>query len=135
MHSSKMRTACSSSHLLGGGGCLPQCVVGYHPGCVSGDPLGVGLETLPQWLWVWRPAMHAGIHTPLSPCGQTDRCKNIIFANFVCGRYLWLLQSVYYPGFVFYCMISAIICNTRSYFIAVNGTKSQSSKGKILDQS
>ena len=29
------------------------------------------------------PAMHAGI---ASPCGQTDTCKNITFANYVCWR-------------------------------------------------
>ena len=38
MHSIRIRTASSSSRLLGGG-CLPQCMLGY--------PLGVGLE-IPQ---------------------------------------------------------------------------------------
>ena len=28
----------------------------------------------------------ATTHAPLPPCGQTDTCKNITFANFVCGR-------------------------------------------------
>ena len=52
MHSSRMRTAHSSSRRGGGG--LPQCMLGYTPpgvgletppGCGPGDPLGVGLET------------------------------------------------------------------------------------------
>ena len=60
----------------------------------SSSLLSVGLETCKAW---WdtpprRPARHAGIPAarhagiPLSPCGQTDTCKNITFANFVCGR-------------------------------------------------
>ena len=65
MHSSRMRTACSSSRLLGGGGCLLQCMLGYtyphppgpgHPSPQYGPghlPPGVGLET-PQ-AWAWRP--------------------------------------------------------------------------------
>ena len=46
MHLSMMRTARSSSRLLGG--CLPQCMLGYT------HPLAVGLETHPQ-VWAWRP--------------------------------------------------------------------------------
>ena len=47
MHSSRMRTARSSSRLLGGGACLPQCMLGYTPTrCGPGD--------IPQ-LWAWRP--------------------------------------------------------------------------------
>ena len=42
MHSSRMRTARSSSRLLWG--CLPQCMLGYPPECGPGDPLGVGLR-------------------------------------------------------------------------------------------
>ena len=52
MHSSRMRTARGSSRLLGGGGCLPQCMLGYPwvwawrpPGCGPADPPGVGLKT------------------------------------------------------------------------------------------
>ena len=33
------------------------------------------------------PAMHAPSATH-APCGQTHTCKNITFANFVCGQYL-----------------------------------------------
>ena len=56
-------------------GCEPgnlQDMLGYHP----------------TWIPAARhagipPAMHAGI---APPCGQTHTCKNITFANFVCGR-------------------------------------------------
>ena len=52
MHSSRMHTAHSSSHLLVGG--LPQCMLGYPPPGVGLEtPLGVGLET--PWVWAWRP--------------------------------------------------------------------------------
>ena len=81
MHSSRMRTARSSGRLLWGGGGLPQCMLGYPPGCGPGDtpppvwawrhPLGMGLETppgqtpqLPPWVWAWRPARHARIPAP-----------------------------------------------------------------------
>ena len=105
MHSSRLRTARSSSCLLMGG--LPQYMLGYPPGVgletpqpdpstsslgvgletprpdPSTSPLGVGLETslarppnLPPWVWAWRPP----------PCGQTDTCKNITFTDFVCWR-------------------------------------------------
>ena len=118
MHSSRMRTARSSSRWMGG--CLPQCMLGYTTPLGVGletprpnpstFPLGVGLETPPgqtpealPWVWAWKPARHAGIHTPLETCkacwdttfkacwdttppGQTDTCKNITFANFVYGR-------------------------------------------------
>ena len=34
-------------------------------------------------------ATHTPWHIcPLPPCGQTDICKNLTFANFVCGRYI-----------------------------------------------
>ena len=46
MHSSRMRTAGSSSHLLERGVCLPQCMLGYTP-----LPPGLGMETP----WAWRP--------------------------------------------------------------------------------
>ena len=82
MHSSRMHTACSSSHRGGGltpltrdwiitNACLHACwdtppwVWAWRPpGCGPGDaPLGVGLETptpgqtpqLPPWVWAWRP--------------------------------------------------------------------------------
>ena len=48
MHSSRMLTARSSSHLLRGRGSLPQCMLGYpSPGCGPGDPPDVSLETPP----------------------------------------------------------------------------------------
>ena len=73
MLSSRMRTAHSSSHLLGG---LPQCMLGYTP-----------------WVWAWRPLPAKPLNFPTGcgpgdpPCRQTDTCRNITFANFVCGRY------------------------------------------------
>ena len=99
MHSSRMHTACSSSHLLGEEGCLPQCMLGYthtpttHPHVGLETPLGVGLET-PQpdpstfplgvgletpwpdpstspWVWAWRP--HIARPLNLNPgCGPRD---------------------------------------------------------------
>ena len=59
MHSSRMHTAHSSIHLLGGV-CLSAC---------WDTPSGVGLETHPPvvhletpWVWAWRP-----------PSGQTPQ--------------------------------------------------------------
>ena len=45
-------------------------------GCGPGDPPGCG------------PGDHPGADSPQekTPRGQTDTCKNITFANFVCGR-------------------------------------------------
>ena len=127
MHSSRMRTARSSSRLLGEG-VSASVHAGIHtrPRVWAWRPsLGVGLETPPSvsldpwvwdlrpppsqtpqlphwvwawrplppgqtpqpppWVWAWRPARHAGI--PSLPVNRmTDTCKNITFANFVCGR-------------------------------------------------
>ena len=61
MHSSRMRTICSSGCLLGGGmlGCL------LPGGC----------------LLLGGVSHHALRQTPPPPCGQTDACKNITFAT------------------------------------------------------
>ena len=95
VHSSRMRTARSSSHQPGG---LRQCMLGYPPfvgletppGQTPQAPLGWGLETCKAcWDTPRRPARHVGIpparHAGIQPlpCGQTDTCKNI---TFVCGR-------------------------------------------------
>ena len=92
---------------------LPGCGPGDPPpGCGPGDtPLGLGLEIPPTvvsletpprcgpgdppsqtpplstWVWAWKPARHAGIPPPSSMWTEwlTDMCKNITFANFVCG--------------------------------------------------
>ena len=59
----------------------------------------------PPWVWAWKSTRHGGIHpletckacwditckacwdtTPSPHCGQTDTCKNITIANFICGR-------------------------------------------------
>ena len=121
MHSSRMRTSRSSSHLLGG---LSQCMLGFNPpGPGPGyppvvgldtlpgvgldtpkpdpptSPLGLGLDThpgqtpnLPLGLGLDPPARPQnlpagpGLDTPPPVNRMTDRCKNITFANFVCGR-------------------------------------------------
>ena len=58
MHSSRMRTAHSSSHLLGV--CLSACWDTAPPGPGPGHPPGVGLDTPPgqtpqppPWVWAW----------------------------------------------------------------------------------
>ena len=82
MHSSRMRTARSSSRLLCvcGEVFLLQCMLGYTPprcgpgdppGCGPEDPPGVGLETplavdlkTPQ-VWAWRPPWPDSSSSPL----------------------------------------------------------------------
>ena len=71
MHSSRMRTARSSSRA----GIPPRCGHGSPQPDLSTSPLGVGLETPPKpdpstfpRVWAWRPAMHAGI-----PCPPVNR--------------------------------------------------------------
>ena len=57
-------------------GCLPQCMLGYTP------HLGLGLETPPGQ--TSHLPLGMGLETP--PVDRmTDTCKNITFANFVCG--------------------------------------------------
>ena len=63
---------------------------------LENTPPGVGLETPPPQrparhariptLSPWRPARHVGIPPPPPPDGQTDTCKDLTFANFICGR-------------------------------------------------
>ena len=66
-HSSRMRSARSSSHLLGGA-CLPQCMLGYTPHrCGPGDIPQV--ET-PR-VWTWRPPMPNPLNFPYG-CGPGD---------------------------------------------------------------
>ena len=95
MHSSRMRTAHSSSRQPGGSAYVhagihsPGCWPGDPPWCGPGTPPGLGLET--SWVWAWRPARHAGIHPlgdlqgmlgyhPSPPVNTiTDTCKNITF--------------------------------------------------------
>ena len=83
LHSSRMRTARSSSRQPAGGGgrggSLPQCMLGYTnpPGVGLETPLSAGLETplpdvgleTPQ-VWAWRHP-HMGLETP-SGCGPGD---------------------------------------------------------------
>ena len=90
MHSSRMRTARSSSRLLGAGGvCLSVCW-DTPPRPAPGPPLGRpppgpgpgrGHTPIPG-PWPGHPP-GLGVDTPLL---WTDTCENITFANFVCGR-------------------------------------------------
>ena len=84
MHSSRMRTAhllpVSPSMHYGGGSALG----------VSAPRVGVYFQGGVCWWGVSASgprgcvSQHAIGQTP--PCGQTDNCGNITFANFVCGR-------------------------------------------------
>ena len=109
MHSSMMRTVRSSSRLLGGGG-MSHCMLGYNPPCLGLKtpparpltfPLGMELEKItppvPARPLNLPPGYGPGDPlTPQPPPGygpgdspvnrMTDTCKNITFANFVCGR-------------------------------------------------
>ena len=58
MHSSRMRSACSSSHLLGW--CLPQCMGWYLPQCMLGYT--------PPRAWAWTPP-GSGPRPPTSSLG------------------------------------------------------------------
>ena len=57
-------------------GCIPAFTWVYLPG---GVPVQVGVPARGCF-----PSF-SGADNPL-PCGQTDTCENITFANFVCGR-------------------------------------------------
>ena len=100
----------STSPLVMGLETLPgQIPLNFPLGCGPGDPPGQIPLNFPPWVWAWKPARHAGIPPPLletcckacwdSTCNacwdstphplvdrMTDMCKNITFANFVCGR-------------------------------------------------
>ena len=69
MHSSRMHTIHSSSHLSRGGG-LPQCMLGYQPPPRTRHPPGA--DPLDQ-AHTPRPGTHP-------PCGQPHACENITFA-------------------------------------------------------
>ena len=113
MHSSRMRTARSSSRHKGGLHTtpspwpdLPQLPpwVWAWTRSLSTSPLGVGLDQIPlNFPLRWGsgpdpPQLPLGCgpggpppvpdppRTRHPPCGQTHTCKNITFANFVCGR-------------------------------------------------
>ena len=87
----------------------PGCGYGDPPGqtprlspwvWASRPPPGQ-IPQLPPWVWAWEAARHAGIplprdllhlqcmlgyHPPTPPVDRmTDTCKNITFANFICG--------------------------------------------------
>ena len=80
MHSSRMRTARSSSRLLGGG-CLPQCMMGYPPGLDTPQvwawrpsPIQPDPSTSP-WVWVWRPSCPAPQLPPGCEPGDTPPAR------------------------------------------------------------
>ena len=54
MHSSRMRTAHSSSCLLAGV-CVPQCMLGYTP---------QAWVWRPPWVWPWRLPLGVGLDSP-----------------------------------------------------------------------
>ena len=76
MHSSRMHTASSSSHLLGGV-CLSACwdtpgVCLETPWCEPGDHPGVGLEI--PWVLAWRPS-RCGPGDPWLWAWRTPPCQ------------------------------------------------------------
>ena len=113
MYSSRMHTAHSISYRGGGG--LPQCMLGYTPWVWAWrTPPGVGLAWKPpearplnfppgcgpgnlqgmlgyhhpwdllQGMLGYHLQYMLGYHPPVDR--MTDMCKNITFANFVCGQ-------------------------------------------------
>ena len=76
--------------------CMPPspCMPPIHHACPPGTH-----AALPLGATIHNPGSNHACHPPMSshacppgatthapPCGQTDTCKNITFANFVCGR-------------------------------------------------
>ena len=75
-----------------GEGCLPQCMLGYTPQAWAWRPPARTLN-LPPWYGPGDPPPDQTPQPPLRygpgdpPVDRmTDKCKNITFANFVCGR-------------------------------------------------
>ena len=68
MHSSRMRTTRSNSHLLWG--VSASVHAGIPPGCGPGDPPGCGPGD-PPCMWVWRHPPGVGLETP-HRCGPGD---------------------------------------------------------------
>ena len=68
-------------------GCIPPTCWPYPSMyCAGGDCLGVTALGVTAWgvFAQGGVSQHAMGQTP--PCGQTDTCENITFANLVCGR-------------------------------------------------
>ena len=99
MHSSRMRTARSLTACRGGGGCAWRGVHcrGLHMAggaCMAGGHAWQGVGAFMHGrgaCMAGRHALHAHPPPRTPPCGQTDTCENITFANFVCGRHYLLL--------------------------------------------
>ena len=86
MHSSGMRTArlLTISHACTVVGVVPAQGV-YLPGGVPAQGVYLPGGSVPAQGGV--PARGEGyLPRYSSPCGQTDTCETITFANFVCGR-------------------------------------------------
>ena len=79
MHSTRIRTACSSSRQLWGGPPSVHAGIHPHPQCGPGDPLAVGLETPQVSAWIppqvsaWRHPhpLARPLNLPLG-CGPGD---------------------------------------------------------------
>ena len=95
MHSSRMRTARSGSHLLGG--CLPQCMLGYTPRAWDPQvltwtpPSGIGLDT----------PLGLGLHPPSQTPNLPPGCGlDISLAILPTSPWVWAsapLPSPHYP--------------------------------------
>ena len=77
-------------------------LVDRFPVCTGGVCQGEGcLPRVGVYLWSQRAVCHTHPwdqwYTP--PCGQTDTCENITFANFVCGRQK-LLKTIELGDFI-----------------------------------
>ena len=132
MHSSRMRTARSSSRYRGGlHNPLEQRSPfwsRYPPGCGPGDtpetrssstsPLVVGLETpqpdppqLPPLVWAWKPARHAGIPPPWRPAARYAGIPPALHAGIAGGTHPTGMHSCLHTN----CSILDI---SLSYFLA-----------------
>ena len=60
--------------------------VSQHALWLGGVPAQGGVPTLGVYLPRGCTCLGGVPAQVLHPCGQTDTCKNITFANFVCGR-------------------------------------------------
>ena len=105
MHSSRMRTVRSSSRLRGGV-CLSACWDTHSPQALA-------------WKSPSQTPNPPGYGPGNPPCGQTDTCKNITFANFVLGGVCFpgglLLGGVCFLGGV--CSWGVGVCHQGGYLL------------------
>ena len=89
MHSSKMRTARSLtvSRSICRGHAWHACLPAMHAPRHACPPLPHMPPAMHAPPAIHAPSMHTPLsHMPPSPCGLTDTCKNLTFANFVWGQ-------------------------------------------------